>query len=137
MAAVPRNRMRPLNRFHRRQSAKPGASSKPISDGPVRERVKASPLARKTARDLSIDLALVHGTGPAGQIKQRDVLAFQEKGYTMPAVLSSPGAPTLVSQTKPTAPSLEGAEVEISRMRKTIARRTVQSVQTSPHFYVT
>ncbi len=113
------------------------ASPESIPDGVSRERVKATPLARKTARELSVDLAQIHGTGPGGQIKQRDVIASQEKGGPMAAASAPTPIPAAQERARTPEPAPEIGDVEISRMRKTIARRTVQSAQTSPHFYVT
>jgi pyruvate dehydrogenase E2 component (dihydrolipoamide acetyltransferase) len=139
-AEPPAGQKSALSRTSSRGAVSPGpseqkshASAEPPAGGLSRERVKATPLARKTAREFSVDLAQIHGTGPGGQIKQRDVLASQEKGRQL-AVAS---ATTPIPAAEKRAPAPETGDVEISRMRKTIARRTVQSVQTSPHFYIT
>lgn len=87
-------------------------------------RVRASGLARKVAAERGIDLRLVTGSGPGGRIVEKDVLAFQPR---------ETAAPTRIATA---APSLEGRDVPLNRMRKAIARRTVQSKQTVPHFYL-
>jgi pyruvate dehydrogenase E2 component (dihydrolipoamide acetyltransferase) len=108
--------------------------------GPEIERVKASPLARKMAREMGIDLALLSGSGPGGRIVERDVEAYAERtGITAkpPAVSELEEVPAMAKPlAAPVAPSLTGQDFDISRMRKTIARRTVQSKQTIPHFYL-
>ena len=91
------------------------------------DRVLASPIARRLAEEKGIDLALVSGTGPRGRITKEDVLAFESAPEAAPKA-SPPTAP---------APSGEVQNIELSRMRKTIARRMTQSKQEMPHFYVT
>lgn len=101
-------------------------STAPASDG----RIKASPLARKIAKDKGIDLAAVQGTGPEGRITKKDVEGFRGQ----PA--EAPRAAEATSKT-PVFESLESREVRVSQMRKTIARRLSESKFTSPHFYET
>lgn len=112
--------------------------------GPTAERVNASPLARKMAVEMGIDLAQVTGTGPNGRIVQRDLIAFGDKPAAATKHVDVPvGAPPVQTSTptaKPlaatAAPSLQGEDKEVGKMRKAIARRTVQSKQTVPHFYL-
>ena len=101
----------------------------PLSDVPSTERIKSSPLARRMANELAIDLARVTGTGPAGRIVERDIKAFQEKN---PAGAGQ-SAPPAAGQ----PPPIPAQEAKPSTMREAIARRTVLSKQTVPHFYVT
>ena len=104
----------------------------PIS-GPQGERVKSSPLARKVAEALGIDIAQVTGSGPNGRIVERDVTEFQKQSPTAPAapgVGAPPKPPTAV-------PALAGQDTKPSKMREAIAKRTVLSKTTIPHFYVT
>ena len=85
--------------------------------------VKASPLAKKIAADKGIDLKAIQGSGPNGRIVQRDLDQASSAG-------SSPSAFAFVG----------GAEVEKiphTNMRKTIARRLAESVNTAPHFFLT
>ena len=96
----------------------------PSADGEVR----ASPIARRLARERGIDLALVAGTGPNGRITERDVENFQA-----PAAAPEP-APAAAAQPV-SAPA--DSRIELSRMRQTIARVTSDSKTTTPHFYVT
>lgn len=97
-----------------------------VATGPTAQggRVKASPLARKMARDQGLDLNQLQGSGPGGRIVARDL-----SGAALP-------------QTSPVgaAASAPAAEVErqpLSMMRKTIAERLTESVQTAPHFFLT
>ena len=98
------------------------ATSVPAADGEVR----ASPIARRLARERGIDLALVTGTGPNGRITERDV-----ESYEAPAA-----APAPAPAAEPAAAPAD-ARIELSRMRQTIARVTSDSKSTAPHFYVT
>jgi pyruvate dehydrogenase E2 component (dihydrolipoamide acetyltransferase) len=94
-------------------------------------RVRASPLARSMARRLGIDLAQVRGSGGGvGRIVARDVLAFKEAHA--PASAPPPAPPT----PKPVVMAPPSTEVDLTKMRRAIARRTVQSKQTIPHFYL-
>jgi len=122
------------------ESSRP-AQQERTAAGPAAERVKASPLARKKARQLGIDLALIQGSGPGGRIVERDVAAFHERhGAGLPAAPAmppgppEPAAPARVPVTA--APTLEGQDYDLSRMRRAIARITTQSKQTIPHFYL-
>jgi pyruvate dehydrogenase E2 component (dihydrolipoamide acetyltransferase) len=78
-------------------------------------RVKASPLARRIARERGIDLAAVTGTGPEGRVVAEDV----ERAAAAPAPVSAPVA----------APAAEVEVVKLSSMRRTIARRMTEAWQ--------
>jgi pyruvate dehydrogenase E2 component (dihydrolipoamide acetyltransferase) len=100
-------------------------------------RLKASPLARKIAKDKGIDLAQVKGSAEGGRIVKKDI-----EGFT-------PGAQKVVASTEsksvevPTAaiPQFIGVEKytekPVSQMRKVIAKRLSESLFTAPHFYLT
>ena len=87
-------------------------------------RVRISPLAKKIAEGRNIDVALVAGTGPGGRIVKRDVESF-----TAPASAPAGTVRTIVSG--------ETKELPLTLMRKTIAKRLVESKLTAPHFYLT
>jgi pyruvate dehydrogenase E2 component (dihydrolipoamide acetyltransferase) len=101
----------------------PPAPAAPAGD--AGGRVKASPLARRLADDLGVDLAGVAGSGPGGRIVKRDVEAAKEAG---------PAAPAVAAWTRDEA---EYEDVQVSQMRKTIAKRLVQSIGPVPHFFLT
>ena len=84
-------------------------------------RIKASPLARRMAKQAGIDLAEVRGSGPGGRIMERDIQAAQQT-VSKPAAV--PAAQTAGS-------------VPLNKMRQAIARRMTESKTTAPHFYVT
>lgn len=98
-------------------------------------RVIASPLAKKLASDKGIDIAKVHGTGDGGRITKKDIDSY------VPAV--APATATAVSATggvaKPfTAAGQEGhTDVQLTQMRKVIAKRLSESMFSAPHFYLT
>lgn len=97
------------------------------------ELIKASPMARKLAREAGIDLDPIRGTGPGGRITRKDVEVFLEQRKARPPVLERPP----VEVRFPAIPSEEYEERELSPMRKAIARRMVQSKAPIPHFYLT
>ena len=103
----------------------PGLSATRAPDGARADggRVKASPLARRLAKERGVDLASVQGTGPEGRIVAEDV----ERTVAQPATRA--GAPPAA------APPGEVEVVKLSQMRRTIARRMTEAWQT-PHFQI-
>jgi pyruvate dehydrogenase E2 component (dihydrolipoamide acetyltransferase) len=98
----------------------PASAAPPVGEPAAGERTKASPLARRLARERGLSLAAVRGSGPGGRIVKRDVEAHQE---TAPAVAATAG---------------DGYEdVPLSQVRKTIATRLVESIGPIPHFFLT
>ena len=119
-------------------AAAPGTAATPVVVAPPQEavvsagdgQVRASPIARRLARERGIDLALVAGSGPNGRITERDVENYQ------PPVAPAPALSVPAPAGEP-APAAADARIELSRMRQTIARVTSDSKTTAPHFYVT
>ncbi|HET8633298.1 MAG TPA: pyruvate dehydrogenase complex dihydrolipoamide acetyltransferase [Gemmatimonadales bacterium] len=100
------------------------------------ERVKASPLARRIANERGIDLASIQGSGPAGRIIQRDVESAQPPAPApAPAAAQKPAA--LPARTLVIPPGQAYRDVPLTQIRKTIARRLVQSIGPVPTFYLT
>jgi pyruvate dehydrogenase E2 component (dihydrolipoamide acetyltransferase) len=98
--------------------------------------VKASPIARRMAEEMGIDLRQVRGTGPGGRIVKSDVESFQP-GAAAPATAAPERVPAQ-PRPQPVAPTGEGiTEEPVSKLRKRIATRMTESKQTVPHFYVT
>lgn len=97
-------------------------------------RLRVSPLARKIAQERGVDLTRIAGSGPEGRIIKRDVLEANTAStapVTKPqAAASTVPAPLIVGK-------LESKTIAVSNMRKTIARRLVESKATIPHFTVT
>jgi pyruvate dehydrogenase E2 component (dihydrolipoamide acetyltransferase) len=95
-------------------------------------RVFISPIARRIAQEHQLNISQIQGTGPGGRIIREDVEA---------ALASQPAAqPMIQPAAAPTPATPVGPEVEaipLTNIRKTIAKRLQQSMQTAPHFYVT
>lgn len=105
-------------------------------------RILSSPLARRDARELGVDLATVDGSGPGGRIIRADVAKAAGGATTAsPAAPSvpAPAAPAQPQAATAVAPAVEETDelIPLTSIRKTIARRLTESMQTSPHFYVT
>ncbi len=119
------------------------APAAPVSASEA-ERLRSSPLVRKIAKDNNVDLAQVPGTGASGRITKADIVGHLEGGAkAAPAPAASVAAPVAAAApapapAKPAAPApapLPGELVPMSKMRSIIARRMVESKQTSPHVH--
>jgi pyruvate dehydrogenase E2 component (dihydrolipoamide acetyltransferase) len=124
--------------------AAPAAAPASASSG---ERVFSSPLARRVAKEAGVDIAKVSGSGPKGRVIKADVEKAVAGGS---AKAASPAAPASAPAAAPTLakPASDDAVLKLfdpgsyelvphDGMRKTIAKRLVESKQTIPHFYVT
>ena len=119
------------------EAAIPASAGSPTSTNDD-SRVKASPLARKIAKEKGINLNDIKGSADGGRIVKKDVESF------VPAARSTTAAPASVPATETKTISLPQfigeeryTEVNVSQMRKTIARRLGESLFTAPHFYLT
>jgi pyruvate dehydrogenase E2 component (dihydrolipoyllysine-residue acetyltransferase) len=115
-----------------KKAAAPKAEKKPEAEKPAPKiekaeeaRVKASPVARRIAADLGVDLSSVKGTGPEGRVTETDVRAAAKSKSAVP----KPSAPAAVKAS-------EAARIQLSGMRKIIAQRLVESLGPIPHFYL-
>ena len=104
-------------------------------------RVKASPLARRIASELGVDIALLSGTGPGGRIVKKDVEAAAGS-----ASAAAPAAPAPVAAPAPAAPVASGSPetakgtvevIELTKLQQVVSRRMSESKATAPHFYLT
>jgi pyruvate dehydrogenase E2 component (dihydrolipoamide acetyltransferase) len=93
--------------------------------------VTVTPLARRLAGERGIDLSAVQGSGPHGRIVARDVEGAQ------PAARSTRATGPSAAQVKALFEGVVYEEVPLDAMRRTIARRLTEAVQTIPHFYLT
>lgn len=119
------------------------------------ERIKSSPLARKVAAALNVDLNQIAGSGPGGRIVRQDVEAASQspapaapKAAPSSALASAAAALAAASKTRATTPApapaaailpvakAEDQIIELSSLRKIIASRLLTSKQTIPHFYL-
>jgi pyruvate dehydrogenase E2 component (dihydrolipoamide acetyltransferase) len=120
----------------RAATAEPSAT--PSEDG----RVKASPVARRMAVEMGVELAAIQGSGPGGRIIKSDVEAAASRGAAAPApAREAPRPREAVAAGPREAPSPETAKgevevVELNRLQQTVARRMSESKATVPHFYL-
>lgn len=121
------------------------------------KRVKASPLAKRLAKEFALDIALISGTGPNGRIIKNDVLAAQQSGSAKPQPVAAPTRNEAANTTQSSQPStsqevgmLRGGGAQtlekmgiapgtydlepLDGMRRIIAKRLSESSQTVPHF---
>ncbi|MBO9108406.1 MULTISPECIES: pyruvate dehydrogenase complex dihydrolipoamide acetyltransferase [Agrobacterium] len=139
-----------------KEEAVPAKAEKPVADqssapstpAPVAksgERIFASPLARRLAKEAGLDLTAVSGSGPHGRIVKTDVEKAAASGgaKAAPAAAASAGAPAAALAKGPSEEAVlklfEPGSYELvphDGMRKVIAKRLVESKQTVPHFYV-
>ncbi len=109
------------------------AAPAPAAPAPAGAPAPASPVARRMADELGIDLRQVRGSGPGGRIIKRDIeeALKAREAATIPAV--TPPIPIPAYE-----PVMQGHTVELlTGMRQTIARRMVESKTQAPHFYIT
>ena len=112
-------------------------------------RARVSPVARRMAQEMGIDVSQVTGSGPGGRVIKRDILvAAENRGAAAPAARTAP-AQGLVAAAPSAAPAVpapsagalvpgvQSVEVPVSNMRGVIARRLVESKQQVPHYQVT
>ena len=106
------------------------------------QRLRSSPLVRRIAKDNSLDLGQIAGTGSEGRITKEDVLRHLSQhgsGSVAPAaapVVARPAAPATTTQLPPASPQVvPGSLVPLTKMRAIIAQRMVESVQISPHVH--
>ncbi|KQQ31681.1 branched-chain alpha-keto acid dehydrogenase subunit E2 [Methylobacterium sp. Leaf123] len=136
------------------EGAKPSGAAQPAGSG---DRVFASPLARRIAKQEGVDLSAVKGSGPHGRVIQRDVQAAIEGGTAKAGAAAKPeaksapvpekAAPKAAGGSAPAGLSLDQVkgfyekgsfeEVPLDGMRKTIAKRLTEAMQVAPHFYLT
>jgi 2-oxoglutarate dehydrogenase E2 component (dihydrolipoamide succinyltransferase) len=105
------------------------------------DKLRSSPLVRKMAKENNVDLAQVPGTGASGRITKQDIVGHLEGGAkaapAAPAAAFVPApAAAAAAPTKPVLPPpTPGELVPMSKMRSIIAKRMVESKQTSPHVH--
>ncbi len=126
--------------------AAPSTSAEPAKPEPVAEekpatasdsRIKASPLAKKVAKDKGIDLSQVKGSAEGGRIIRKDIENYTPAAAA-PAEKPAAAAP---AKTAPVPAAFTGeekfTEKPVTQMRKVIAKRLSESLFTAPHFYLT
>jgi len=115
-------------------SAPAPAAAAPVAHG---DRVFATPLAKRIAKDAGIDLKSIAGSGPHGRIVKADVEQAQSRPAAAPAAaaVAAPAAKPAAAPAPAWGPAYE--DVPLTSMRKVIARRLTEAKQTVPHFYLT
>ena len=107
-------------------------------------RVKASPIAKRIAKDRGLDLSALAGSGPGGRIVKADVERALESGVATPpsapavapAPAAAPAGPTPGVAEKPETAKGQVEVVELTKLQQTVARRMAESKATAPHFYL-
>jgi pyruvate dehydrogenase E2 component (dihydrolipoamide acetyltransferase) len=123
------------------QAAQPAAQSQP--NGAAGNRIIASPLAKRIAKENGVDLSGVTGSGPNGRIVRADVEAAQSQPAAPPKAEAAPTAAAPAAAKPPVAAPKAAAItaphqlVPHTSMRRVIAKRLTESKQTVPHFYLT
>ncbi|KQM79163.1 pyruvate dehydrogenase [Pedobacter sp. Leaf216] len=116
-------------------------TSAPVAESSSDSRVKASPLAKKIAKDKGIDLAQVAGSAEGGRIIKKDIENFKPSAAPAKAESASAPAAEKAAAPAPVIPQYVGevkfTEAPVSQMRKVIAKRLAESLFTAPHFYLT
>ncbi len=102
----------------------PPAAAKVVAMPQSGERRRSSPLARKMAQEMGVDLQAVQGSGPRGRIIAADVKNFS-------------GPKRVPGQARAPVLHLETKQIPLSAMRRTIAKRLAESTGPIPHFYLT
>jgi pyruvate dehydrogenase E2 component (dihydrolipoamide acetyltransferase) len=107
------------------------APTTPEDDGKLPEGVKASPIARRLAKDMGVDLRTLSGSGPDGRIVKQDVEEAMES-------IKVPVSDGLGVQIPPLSGTLsESTTVPLTKLRSLIGRRMTAAKQELPHFYLT
>jgi pyruvate dehydrogenase E2 component (dihydrolipoamide acetyltransferase) len=110
-------------------------------------RVKASPIAKRIAKDRGLDISVLSGSGPGGRIVKADVERALEGGAAAetavaappsaaPAAPAAPAGPTPGASEKPETAKGQVEVVELTKLQQTVARRMAESKATAPHFYL-
>ncbi|HSI79843.1 MAG TPA: dihydrolipoamide acetyltransferase family protein [Solirubrobacterales bacterium] len=115
----------------------PGVGTETAADG----RVKASPLARRIARERGLEIGQISGSGPGGRVIKADVERAIEAGPAKApegpaAPAAAPAAPTPGAAERPETARGETETVELTKLQQTVARRMSESKATAPHFYL-
>jgi pyruvate dehydrogenase E2 component (dihydrolipoamide acetyltransferase) len=120
------------------QTASALSASAPTVEAPTGEpgSLRASPLARSMATELGIDLRMVQGTGPGGRITKKDIESYQAKAPE-PVIAKTPSAVHMPPALTSKAFIRETHNLPLPKLRAAIGRRMTESMQQSPHFYVT
>ncbi|HEX6563886.1 MAG TPA: pyruvate dehydrogenase complex dihydrolipoamide acetyltransferase [Chthoniobacterales bacterium] len=112
------------------------ADSEKAAAAETGQRVKASPLAKKVAAELGVQLENLPGSGPGGRIIRDDVLSAHENRAETGTQAPKPAAPTTPAVVPPQPVSQQDVQIQLGGMRRTIAARLLEAKTTIPHFYL-
>ena len=135
--ATPAASAAPVDPFPNASTLAQTASAAPVVETPVAVTGSAyvTPIVRKLARELGVDLASVSGTGVGGRVRREDIeaaAAAARAAVAAPAAPAASAAPAAAQANVVREPSpLRGTTEKMSRLRQTIARRMVESLQTA------
>ncbi|MCW2980947.1 MAG: Dihydrolipoamide acetyltransferase component of pyruvate dehydrogenase complex [Solirubrobacterales bacterium] len=128
----------------------PPAAPAASGNGNASGRVKASPLARRIASELGVDIASLGGTGPGGRIVKKDVERASSAGgasagvphraQAEPSTMGEAGATGPAAATAGPSPETAKGSVEVielTKLQQVVSRRMSESKATAPHFYLT
>ena len=134
--AAPAAPAAPVDPFPNASTLAQTASAAPVVETPVAVTGSAyvTPIVRKLARELGVDLASVSGTGVGGRVRREDIeaaAAAARAAVAAPAAPVAPAAPAAPATAVREPSPLRGTTEKMSRLRQTIARRMVESLQTA------
>ena len=134
--AAPAAPAAPVDPFPNASTLAQTASAAPVVETPVAVTGSAyvTPIVRKLARELGVDLASVSGTGVGGRVRREDIeaaAAAARAAVAAPAASAAPAAPAAPATAVREPSPLRGTTEKMSRLRQTIARRMVESLQTA------
>ena len=134
--AAPAAPAAPVDPFPNASTLAQTASVAPVVETPVAVTGSAyvTPIVRKLARELGVDLASVSGTGVGGRVRREDIeaaAAAARAAVAAPAASAAPAAPAAPATAVREPSPLRGTTEKMSRLRQTIARRMVESLQTA------
>jgi pyruvate dehydrogenase E2 component (dihydrolipoamide acetyltransferase) len=132
----------PTHPAHAQPAAQPAAQAQP--NGAASNRIIASPLAKRIAKENGVDLSVINGSGPNGRVVRADVEAAQSQPAPAPKAEAAAPAPAPAAAKPPAAAPQKAAAITAphqlvphTSMRRVIAKRLTESKQTVPHFYLT
>ena len=131
--AAPAAPVAPVDPFPNASTLAAAATGAPVVATPAVATGSAyvTPIVRKLARDLGVDLATVSGTGVGGRVRREDVEAAAAAARAAAAAPAPAAAPAAKAEAVREPSPLRGTTEKMSRLRQTIARRMVESLQTA------
>lgn len=131
--AAPAAPAAPVDPFPNASTLAQTASTAPVVDTPaaVTGSAYVTPIVRKLARELGVDLTSVSGTGVGGRVRREDIEAAAAAARAAVAPSAAPEAPAAPAAPVREPSPLRGTTEKMSRLRQTIARRMVESLQTA------